>query len=95
MLNEKAIQTAYDDGFKSGLNWSDAWMNHGHPGGPWVPSVGYRLNDPKWLAICEQAVAENKAWLKGWEAGLAEKIATGRINPLIGTDENAFYHARS
>ena len=90
-MDNEAIQKAHDDGFKSGLNWSDAWMDHGKPGGPWTPSRGYN-NTPKWIETCEQLYAENKAWLKGWEEGLAEKIATGRINPHRGTDKNDYHH---
>jgi hypothetical protein len=89
MVNESTVQSASADGFQSGLNWPDAWMNHGKPGGPWVPSRGY--ND-KEKAVYEQLSAERTAWLAGWAKGLAEKIATGRINPLIGTDANAAFH---
>ena len=88
MINEDAIKIAGEDGFKSGLNWPDKWMG-GKPGGPWVSSRGY---DAKSQAIHDQLAAERTAWLAGWEKGLAEKIATGRINPLVGTDENARYH---
>ena len=41
MLNEIAIKAAHDDGFNSGLNWPDAWMNQGKPGGPWVPGSAH------------------------------------------------------
>jgi hypothetical protein len=91
MNNETAIEVARKDGFNSGLNWPDAWMNDGKPGGPRVPNLGYR-NDPKWIAVYEQTAAENKAWCAGWEAGLAEKISTGRINPFRGTEKNAQHH---
>ena len=87
----KETENAYNNGFYTGLNWPDAWTNHGKPGGPWIPSPGH--ND-KHRAAHAQAVAENKAWCEGWEAGQKEKVATGRNNPLIGTDENALYHAK-
>ena len=74
---------AYENGFYTGLNWPDAWMDHKKPGGPWFPSSGPSR---------EQAVAENKAWREGWEVGLAEKITTGRINPKSNPDENGRYH---
>jgi hypothetical protein len=91
MVNEAAVQIAAADGFKSGLNWPDAWMNlyRLQPGGPWVPSDVY---GDKQKAIYMQLCTERTAWLAGWEKGLAEKIATGRINPLVGTDENARFH---
>ena len=80
---------SFDEGFSSGLNWPDAWMTHPKPGGPWVPSAGY---DDKSRAANAKASAERKAWLEGWEKGLAEKISTGRINPLPGTDHNKHFH---
>ena len=58
-------------------------------GGPWVPSAGY---DEKSRAASAQAGAERTAWLKGWEEGLAQKIATGRVNPHRGTEKNAYHH---
>jgi hypothetical protein len=83
------IIAAYNDGFKSGLNWPDAWMNDAAPGGPWVP-YGY---DAKTNAAAIVARAENEAWRNGWKAGLTEKVASGRINPFRGTDKNAAFHA--
>ena len=47
---------------------------------------------PTATAFAALPIAERTAWLAGWEKGLAEKIATGRINPLVGTDENARSH---
>ena len=91
MVNDEAVKIASEDGFNSGLNWPDAWMNHSKPGGPWVPSRGYNANT-KEKAVYEQLSAERTAWLAGWEKGLAEKVATGRVNPLTGTDNNARYH---
>jgi len=88
MTSQHLIQHAASEGYKSGLNWPDAWMSHGKPGGPWVPSTGSSLNR-------EQALAENKAWIAGWEKGLSEKIASGRFNPLIGTENNARFHRQN
>jgi hypothetical protein len=90
-INEAAVKIAGEDGFNSGINWPDTWMSHGKPGGPFVTSAGY---DEKSRAMNAQLSAERTAWLAGWEKGLAEKIATGRINPLLGTDNNARYHAQ-
>lgn len=89
-MNSKKINEAYADGFKSGLNWSDAWESHGKPGGPWVPSKVLCRNS---FAVYEQCAAERTAWLKGWEIGHCQKITTKRVNPLVGTDENARHHA--
>lgn len=89
MLDEVGTDKSFNDGFNSGLNWPDAWMNHGKPGGPWIPSAGY---DDKSRAANTLARAENKAWCAGWETGLAEKISTNRINPFSDTDKNAQYH---
>lgn len=96
MIDEIAVQKAHDDGFKSGLNWPDAWMTHGKPGGPWVPSSGFSFcrNPDKARETYNQLYAENKAWRDAWEKGLAEKIATGRINPLTGTDRNVVFHTQ-
>lgn len=88
-INEEAVQASHADGFKEGLNWPEIWMNHGKPGGPWVPSAGY---DEKSRAASAQAGAERTAWLKGWDEGMAEKIATDRINPLGDPDKNVIYH---
>jgi hypothetical protein len=90
MVDEQKVLRQFNDGLISGLNWSDAWENT-TPGGPWVPSIGHS-RDPKWIAACEQAAAEQKAWLAGWKEGHAEKIATGRINPLRGTEANVAHH---
>ncbi len=79
----------YEDGYKSGLNWPDAWMNHGEPGGPWVPRAGYSVSSG---AVHACAMAGNIQWRRGWADGLQEKIRSGRSNPLIGTDENAKFH---
>lgn len=86
------IEKAYQDGYQSGLNWPDAWMNHHEPGGPWVPSAGY---DAGSRAVKAQFAAENHAWKDGWKIGLAEKIVTKRVNPFVGTDRNAAHHDSS
>jgi hypothetical protein len=88
-MDNEAIQKAHDDGFRSGLNWPETWMAHGKPGGPFVTSAGY---DEKSRAMHAQLSAERTAWCKGWEEGLAEKIATGRVNPLSDPEKNAAYH---
>ncbi len=63
---------AYENGFRCGLNWKDIWEDRA-PGGPWVPNREYS-NDPKWIAIWEQAVIDRTDWLAGWESGHDEKI---------------------
>jgi hypothetical protein len=88
MIDETAVQKAYDEGFKSGLNWSDAWKDH-TPGGPWVCGYGYSEKDHN---IHDQMAAERASYLKGFEVGYAEKISTGRVNPFLGTDESARFH---
>ena len=70
-MNISIDRKAYDEGFQSGLTWKDAWEGS-IPGGPWVPSLGYR-NDAAWVAIHEKAAAERSDWLIGWEAGHAAK----------------------
>jgi hypothetical protein len=44
--------------------------------------------------MAEQSKAEHNAWMNGWTAGHAMKVALGQSNPLIGTDENLLFHAK-
>jgi hypothetical protein len=91
MVDEHTKLAFFNDGLMSGLNWPDVWEDH-KPGGPWVPSISYKPADPKWVAKCQQAEANRKAWLEGWEEGHHEKVVTNRVNPMRGTAENARYH---
>jgi hypothetical protein len=91
MVDEHKVQGEFNCGLMTGLNWPDAWESHGKPGGPWVPSIGYST-DPKWIATCQQAAAERKAWLAGWEEGHNEKIVTNRVNPMRDPEANARHH---
>lgn len=65
------MSVMYQEGYKEGLNWPDAWETHGEPGGPWIPGVGRtetsRLNH-------EQALRDNHDWVRGWKDGHAKKL---------------------
>lgn len=63
-LNRKSIHDSYQDGYTSGLKWTNNWK----PGGPWVPSLGISPTEGRKLIVA-QAEAEKKAWLEGWEDG--------------------------
>jgi hypothetical protein len=75
MLDEKKIAEKWDEGYKCGITWPDAWETHGTPGGPFV----CRAMSNK--AMHEQDLAENKAWREGWAKGHYVKVSTGRSNP--------------
>jgi hypothetical protein len=78
MLDEKKIAEKWDDGYRNGINWPDAWETHAEPGGPYIYGTGHNSNK----ALHEQSKAENAAWREGWKKGHYVKISTGRKNPL-------------
>jgi len=67
---------AYQDGYLTGLFWTDNYR----PGGPWIMTS--RHNDkPDFIERCEQSKQENKEWLEGFDNGLKEqKAKLSKIN---------------
>lgn len=69
--NEKPLEVAYIEGFKSGQNWDAPWV----PAGPYVckPLLVDKDRDPELYAHCKHTENYNKEWRRGWHDGFQNK----------------------
>ena len=61
-------EESFEDGRLTGLRWTDSYR----PGGPWVPNPGHTQCEEV-LAWVAQMRTNNRAWLRGFDEGLAQR----------------------
>lgn len=84
----KTVSESYDEGFRSGLLWPNAWNYI--PGGPFV--YGHeRFDDVRMQTFVKASKAAAKAWNDGWAEGNRYKQVIKKYVNLPSWDDVNLY----